>query len=88
MYQNIKSCILNNCNQSQFFVSEIGVSQGTNLSTLLFPLYLNDLQAYLEGNGAVGVELQCDDPDKTWLKLLLYLYADDTAIMSTISRSA
>ncbi len=45
--------------------------------------FYNDVEAYLEGNGAVGVELQGDDPDKTWLKLLLHLYADDTAILST-----
>jgi hypothetical protein len=45
--------------------------------------FYNDLQAYLEGNGAVGVELQGDDPDKTWLKLLLHIYADDTDILST-----
>jgi hypothetical protein len=77
MYQNIKSCVKHNGNHSQFFSSEIGVRQGENLSPILFSLYLNDLQTYLEAHGAAGIEL-----DEPWLKLLILLYADDTVIVS------
>jgi hypothetical protein len=82
MYQNIKSCVSHNGNTSNFFSSEIGVRQGENLSPILFSLYLNDLQSYLEGNGAVGIELDDVFSDEIWLKLLILLYADDTVIVS------
>ena len=57
MYQNIKSCVSQNSALSEVFLSEIGVRQGENLSPLLFSIYLNDLQSFLENNGSAGVEL-------------------------------
>jgi hypothetical protein len=77
MYQTIKSCVKHYGNHSKFFSSEIGVIQGENLSAILFSLYLNDLQTYLEAYGAAGIEL-----DETWLKLLILLYAGNTVIVS------
>jgi hypothetical protein len=77
MYQNIKSFVKNKGNHSHFLSAEIGVRQCENLNPILFSLYLNDYQRYLEGNGAAGIDL-----DVPWLKLLIILYADDTVIVS------
>ena len=47
MYAQAKSCIkVNGCN-SEFFKSNVGVSQGENLSSILFLLFLNDLNDFL-----------------------------------------
>lgn len=80
MYSNIKSCISLNGNFSNFFVSNIGVRQGENLSPLLFSLFLNDVQSYLCDKGAIGIELY--HHSDIWLKLLILLYADDTVILA------
>jgi hypothetical protein len=82
MYKNIKSCVSLKGSISPFFMSDIGVRQGENLSPVLFSLFLNDLQSNMHINGSVGVELK-DPIDLTlWLKLLILLYADDTVLLS------
>ena len=48
MYSDVKSYIRYNNECSGFFNCEVGVRQGENLSPVLFCLYLNDLQTYLE----------------------------------------
>jgi hypothetical protein len=65
------SCFIN---YSQFFSSEKGVRSNENLRPIL---YLNDLQTYLDENGAAVIELY-----EHWLKLLIRLFADDTLIVS------
>ena len=42
MYQNIKSCISHNGQQSAYFQCFRGVRQGENLSPILFAIFLND----------------------------------------------
>ena len=82
MYQNIKSSVFYNGSKSNTFMSTCGVRQGENLSPMLFALFLNDLQSYLNTHGVVGVELN-DHTDLTpWLKLMIMLYADDTILLS------
>ena len=46
IYDNIKSCILVNGTKTDFFIRNIGVKQGENLSPLLFNIFLNDLSDY------------------------------------------
>ena len=78
MYNNIKSCISHNNNLSAYFPCETGVRQGENLALVLFALFLNDLQFYMENNGCVGVELNEVQVRLLCLKLLILLYAHDT----------
>ena len=44
MYKSIKSCVLDNGMQSEFFESHVGLRLGENLSPLCFALYLNDME--------------------------------------------
>ena len=82
MYSNIRrSCVSLNGTFSAFFNCEKGVRQGENLSPILFSLFLNDMQTYIESKGGLGIE-STDDQNILWLKLLVLLYADDTVILS------
>ena len=87
IYKNIKSCVLVNGNRTDFFISNVlGVRQGANLSPLLFHLFLkNDLEDFFKHNNDSGIECnqhQLDDTLMFFLKIFIYLYADDTAILS------
>ena len=83
MYKNIKSCVKNNGETSAFFASQCGVRQGENLSPVLFAMYLNDLESYLLSGGVETLDLELSTQEMTDnLRLLLLLYADDTAIFS------
>ena len=67
-----------------FFQSYRGVRQGENLSPILFAIFVNDLESYLESNNASGVNLELKFDDLTlFLKLFVLLYADDTVIFVT-----
>ena len=46
MYKSIKSCVMANGMQSEFFESHVGLRQGENLSPLLFALFLNDMETF------------------------------------------
>ena len=47
MYKSIKSCVMANGMQSEFFESHVGLRQGENLSPLLFALFLNDMETFI-----------------------------------------
>ena len=85
MYSDVKSYIRYNNECSGFFNCEVGVRQGENLSPVLFCLYLNDLQTYLEEHEVIGVESINKDVENElmiFIKILLFLYADDTILIS------
>ena len=85
IYRNIKSCVLVNGNKTDFFISNVGVRQGENLSPLLFNLFLNDLEDFFKHNNVSGIECnqhQLDGTLMVFLKIFILLYADDTAILS------
>ena len=46
MYKSIKSYVMANGMQSEFFESHVGLRQGENLSPLLFALFLNDMETF------------------------------------------
>ena len=81
MYKNIKSCVTINKNKSDFFVCNIGVRQGENLSPFLFALYLNDLQNFLCNENCNYLNFGVTEIN-VYLKLLVLLYADDTVILA------
>lgn len=88
MYNDVKSRIANKNSLSDMFASEIGVRQGENLSPLLFSLYLNDLQQYLENVNISGVQsltLDIENELNIYLKLFVLLYADDTILLAESS---
>lgn len=70
---------------SEFFMCNMGVRQGENLSPFLFSLYINDLENYLVQNGIKGVSSLSEKLETemhTMLKLFILFYADDTVIFS------
>jgi hypothetical protein len=88
MYSDAKSCIVHNNKKSDMFVCEIGVRQGENLHPLLFSIYLNDLQDFLEGLNIKGIDLISRDIENelmVYFKILILLYADDTILLSESS---
>lgn len=56
-----------------------GVKQGDPLSTLFFILYLNDIVAFLEANGAKGINM---GDGTVFSRLLAVLFADDTTLFA------
>ncbi len=50
MYNNIKSCVLYNQEYSDYCVSQSGVTQGGNLSSILFSSFVNDIEDNLLDN--------------------------------------
>ena len=57
MYQKLKSCVFPSEQQSDFFHSHCGVRQGENLSSVLFSLFFNDLNDYLQSSNCSGINL-------------------------------
>ena len=88
MYTNLKSCVSLNNKLSDFFISNMGVRQGENLSPFLFSIFMNDLEDYLEQHGLSGIICETQDAEYiavTYFKLFILLYADDTVIISETS---
>ena len=90
MYANAKSCVMIENNVSELFNVDIGVRQGDNLSPVLFSLFLNDMNDFLnstmKGLKTITDEAKnCDMSDKDigiFIKLFVLLYADDTIIFA------
>ena len=83
MYANAKSCVQLNNNNSTFFSCESGVRQGEHLSTLLFSLYVNDLQTYLTDKQNTGVNSEfMENNSVSYIHILVLLCADYTVIVS------
>jgi hypothetical protein len=73
---------------SDFFVSNIGVCQGENLSPVLYCIFVNDLKEFLSTN-VTSLTLPFElansflfDDVEAFVHLYLLLYADDTVVLS------
>ena len=53
-YKDIKSNVFTNEGTSNYFSSNVGVTQGENLSSFLFSIFLNDLERDFRANGVSG----------------------------------
>ena len=89
LYKDIKSCVSHSGEQSAFFFqSYCGVQQGENLSPVLFSLFLNDLESYMQNMNCNGICLNLPDGNiDDFLKILVLLYADDTVVFGTDAES-
>ena len=74
MYQHVKSRVKLCSNFSDYFVYPVGLRQGEVLSPLLFSIFVEDLELFLQKDTNCG--LMFDD-----IVLILLLFADDMAII-------
>ncbi len=89
IYDKAKSCVKKGGAISNFFMCNVGVRQGENLSPLLFALYLNDFERHVSRRYN-GLDFLCneisdvlsDDDVEVFLRLYVLLYADDTIILA------
>ena len=81
MYDHIRSCVQFNGERSMFFQCNNGLRQGENLSPVLFSLFLNDLEHCLSKNDFIGLNL-FDSDLRSFLKIIVLLYADDTVLFA------
>ena len=82
MYDMAKSCVRQNNLMSEYFVCNIGVRQGDNLSPLLFSISLNDFSNYIEGKYR-GLSINnCYPTLLDMLNMFVFLHADDTIVLA------
>ena len=74
MYQKVKSCVKLCSNYSDYFQYAVGLRQGEVISPILFSLFVEDLELFLQSD--INSGLSFDD-----VILILLLFADDMAIL-------
>jgi len=74
MYENVKSCVKSCSSLSAYFSYSVGLRQWEVMSPILFSLFVEDLELYLQNNIDSGLSI--DD-----ILHILLLFADDMAIV-------
>jgi len=74
MYANVKSRVKSCSSYSDYFSYAVGLRQGEVMSPILFSLFVEDLELYLQDN--INSGLSIDD-----IVLIVLLFADDMAIL-------
>ena len=74
MYDCVKCCVRHCGNYSEFFEVSVGLKQGETLSPILFSLFIEDLELYLQGRPGSGLNIKD-------INLLLLLFADDMVVL-------
>jgi len=78
MYSNVKSCFKSFSSFSEYFSYSVGLRQGEVVSPLLFAMFVEDLELYLQNDVDCGLVM--DD-----IVIMLLLFADDMAIIDKTS---
>ena len=74
MYENVKSGVKACASYSDYFSYAVGLRQGEVMSPILFSLFVEDLELYLQDSVTSGLSI--DD-----IVLIVLLFADDMAIL-------
>ena len=74
MYNKVKSCVRGCNSYSDFFDCAVGLKQGEVMSPLLFSLFIEDLELFLQDDQCCGLSI--DD-----ITFILMLFADDMLIL-------
>ena len=74
MYDSVKCCVKHCGSYSEFFEVSVGLKQGETLSPILFSLFIEDLELYLQGRPGSGLNIKD-------INLLLLLFADDMVVL-------
>ena len=83
MYSQTKSLVRCNGLYTNSFNCNIGIRQGENLSSMLFSIFLNDLENFLSQNGCDYISVKDHTHMQEFLKLFVLLYADDTVLLAS-----
>ncbi len=75
IYRTVKSCVKHSGQYSDFFYISLGLRQGEIMSPILFALFIEDLELYLQDS--VNSGLTFDD-----VTILLLLFADDMVLFA------
>ena len=84
IYENVKSCAINNNCTSDFFPCCNGVKEGDTISTFLFSIFLNGLESFCENRHIVGLETVNADNElqlNVFLKIFCILYANGSVLI-------
>ena len=89
LYLHAKSCVKKGKDFSEFFLCNIGVRQGENLSPILFSFFLNDFARSVGSKykGLPKISKMCSDwlsseDVEVFIRLFVLLYADDTIVLA------
>ena len=74
MYDKVKCCVRHCNSYSDFFDISVGLKQGETLSPILFSLFLEDLELYLQSRPDSGLCLND-------INIMLLLFADDMVLL-------
>ena len=73
IYDQVKSCVKHCSNYSEFFDTFVGLRQGEVMSPVLFALFIEDLELYIQSSNSSGLTFHD-------ISLILLLFADDMVI--------
>ena len=82
MYTDVQACVLRDSHLSAQFPVRLGVLQGCPASPIVFSLFLDRLEAFLDREAAEGTASEIEAVRCAGLLIPLLLFADDIAVAS------
>ena len=82
MYTDVQACVLRDSHLSAQFPVRLGVLQGCPASPIVFSLFLDRLEAFLDHEAAEGTASKIEAVWCAGLLIPLLLFADDIAVAS------